>query len=261
MNQPNKIGILGTGLIGGSIAKGIKMRRPEVHIASLARECADLERAVEEKAVDTLFSTWEELIEFCDWIILATPLSSLASLAEEIARRCPKEKKLLVIDVGSVKKAVFPTFETLTTENLNFLSTHPMAGREKWGFAHSDPHLFQGCCWILSPHAKNRKSVVEAAAEFVEGLGARHQILDPLEHDKRVAMVSHFPALLSRLLLEFVEGQDEAALESAGPGFHSMTRLAKDNPRLQEEIGAFNSEEISSQLAKWIKFLEKKEEV
>ncbi len=72
-------------------------------------------------------------------------------------------------------------------------------------------------------------------------------------------MVSHFPALLSRLLLEFVEGQDKEALLSAGPGFHSMTRLAKDNPRLQEEIGAFNSDEISLQLAKWIQFISQKE--
>lgn len=257
MNQPNKIGILGTGLIGGSIAKGLKMQRPEVRIASLARECVDLEKAVGEKAVDTVSSTWEELIAFCDWIILATPLSSLSSLAEEIARCCPKEKKLVVIDVSSVKKAVLPGFETLTTESLEFLSTHPMAGREKWGFAHSDPHLFQGCCWILSPHAKNSKITVETAAQFVQGLGARHQILDPILHDKRAAMVSHFPALLSRLLLEFVEEQDKEALASAGPGFHSMTRLAKDNPRLQEEICAFNSQEISSQLEKWIQFMRK----
>ncbi len=158
MHLPHKIGILGTGLIGGSIAKGIKMRWPEVCIASLAKECADLDSAVKEKVVDTLLSTWEELIQFCDWIILATPLSSLTPLAEEIARRCPKEKKLVVIDVGSVKKAVFPAFETLTSHNIEFLSTHPMAGKERWGFAHSDPNLFRDCCWISLPTQKTRRA-------------------------------------------------------------------------------------------------------
>ncbi len=255
MHLPTKIGIIGTGLIGGSIAKALKKRAEGITIASLKRECPDLLAAKNSGVVDQVFETWEELIAFCDWIILATPLSSLDALARQIAARCPPEKNLLVLDVSSVKKAVFPAFETLTTENLHFLSTHPMAGKEKWGFAHSDADLFEGCCWIVSPHEKNTTGMVDAVIKFVEALGARSKILDPLTHDKQVALISHLPALLSRLLLQFVEGEDKEALSLAGPGFHSMTRLAKDNPELQREIHTFNKEEIGELFSRWLEFL------
>ncbi|MBS0604175.1 MAG: prephenate dehydrogenase/arogenate dehydrogenase family protein [Verrucomicrobia bacterium] len=257
MNLPNKIGIIGMGLIGGSITKALKKRAPSVKIASLKRDCLDLQGAVVEKAVDSVFSTWEELIAWSEVIILASPLSSLSKLANEIAVHCPKEKKLLVIDVSSVKKAVFPAFEALTTDNLDFLSTHPMAGKEKWGFANSEASLFQDCCWILSPHGKNQSLNIERATLLIKKMGARPISIDPDKHDSQVALISHLPALLSRLLLEFVETYDPEALQLAGPGFHSMTRLARDNPRLQSEIAMLNREELTKQLALWMEFISK----
>lgn len=257
MNLPNKIGIIGMGLIGGSITKALKKRAPLTAIASLNRDCLDLKGAFIEKAVDILFGSWEEFIEWSDMIILASPLSTLAPLAEEIARHSFKEKKLLVIDVSSVKKAVFPTFETLTTKNLDFLSTHPMAGIEKWGFANSDPSLFEGCCWILSPHGKNQESSVKTVFKLVEALGARPMIVDPKKHDEQVATISHLPALLARLLLGFVKEKDPDCLEIAGPGFKSMTRLASDNPEMQNEIARLNHEEISKQLNLWLEYIKR----
>lgn len=244
------VSIIGVGLIGGSIAKALKKRGSGVTVASLKYDSTDLQ-----SAVDILFNSWEELIAWSDLIILATPLSTLSSLAEEIAKRCPKEKKLLVIDVGSVKKAVFPTFETLTTQNLEFLSTHPMAGKEKWGFENSEADLFQGCCWILSPHKKNQNGSIASISHFVEWMGAQAIVINPKSHDEQVALVSHLPALLSRLYLTFVEQTNPESLKVAGPGFKSMTRLAKDNPQMHSEIAALNREEIVKQLALFIKFI------
>ncbi len=243
------------GLIGGSITKALKQKAPAIAIASLKRDCLDLEGAIVQKAVDTLFGSWEELIAWSDMLILASPLSTLAPLAEEIARRCPREKKLLVIDVSSVKKASFPAFEALTTENLDFLSTHPMAGKEKWGFANSSADLFQDCCWILSPHAKNQSGHIAMVRKLVEILGSHVMILDPKKHDEQAALISHLPALLSRLLLRFVEHRDPESLKIAGPGFQSMTRLARDNPRMQSEIAELNREELSKQLSLLLEFI------
>lgn len=256
MHLPHKIGIIGLGLIGGSIAKTLKKNvGQKIQIASVKRECADLEMAIHEKVVDKVFSTWEELIAWSDLIILASPLSTLSHYTKEIAERCPKEKKLLVIDVSSVKKAVISSFETHTTQNLEFLSTHPMAGREQWGFAHSDSSLFQDCCWILSPHAKNTKAGFDLVSQLIVTLGGRPMVLSPQKHDEQVALISHLPALLSRLLLEFVEKTNPEALQLAGPGFRSMTRLARDNPQLHREIAAFNCEELAKQLAHLIEYI------
>lgn len=255
MDLPNNIGIIGMGLIGGSITKALKKRAPTVAIASLHRDCLDLHDAAQQKAVDRLFSSWKDLIAWSDMIVLASPLATLSSLAEEIAKRCPRDKKLIVIDVSSVKKAVFPCFETLSTQNLDFLSTHPMAGKEKWGFANSDADLFVNCSWVLSPHAKNKQASIHKVSHFIETLGAKPMQLDAQQHDEKAALISHLPALLSRLLLNFVEQSDPECLKMAGPGFQSMTRLARDNPELHREIARLNHKELSKQLSKFLEFI------
>jgi prephenate dehydrogenase len=258
MNNLNKVGIIGLGLIGGSIAKALKKRSPHVEIASLRGDFDDLQRAVQGKVVDTLFETLEELILWSDLIVLASPLSTLSELAIQIGTRCPDEKKLLVIDVASVKKGVIPTFEAMTKDNIEFLSTHPMAGKERWGFAHSDGTLFQDCRWILSPHEKNQQSSIDTVSEWIRLLGAEPILLTPEKHDTQVALISHLPALLSRFLLDFVESKDPDALKIAGPGFHSMTRLAHDNPQLQSEIASLNRQELAQQLSEWTEFITRK---
>lgn len=249
------VSIIGMGLIGGSIGKALKARSKETQIASLTREDEDLQQAVAEGIIDLLFSSWEELIGWSDLIVLATPLSTLPSLAKTIASQCPKEKKLLVIDVGSVKREIVPLFEMLTEGDLEFLSTHPMAGKERWGFSTSDPTLFQGSCWILSPHAKNRVTTVEKIQQWVAQFGASSLLLSGEKHDEQTALISHLPALLSHLLFRFVKTVDPEALKLAGPGFHSMTRLAKDNLEMQKEIFSLNQEHLMRHLDKWIAFV------
>jgi prephenate dehydrogenase len=255
MDNLSKIGIIGLGLIGGSIAKALKKRTSQIEISSLRGDFADLQQAVEDRAVDSLFDTLEGLIQWSDLIILATPLATLSKLAIEIGNRCPKEKKLLVIDVGSVKKAVIPTFERMTKNKIEFLSTHPMAGKERWGFSHSVPDLFEDHQWIISPHLKNQLSSIKMISKLIEILGGRPVVLSPEKHDAQVALISHLPALISRLLAQFVEAKDPEALKIAGPGYQSMTRLARDNAQLQSEIASLNREEISHQLAEWLAFI------
>lgn len=255
MNPLNKISIIGLGLIGGSIAKALKKRMPNCPIASLQGNFSDVQQALKNKTIDSLFPTWEELIAWSDLIILATPLSTLSDLALEISKRCRKKEKLLVIDVGSVKKAVVPAFEKLTHVNMEFLSTHPMAGKENWGFVHSDPDLFKNCSWIISPHAKNEQESIRTISGWLEMLEAKPVVLSPEKHDKQVALISHLPGLISQLLSQFVETEDPEALKIAGPGFHSMTRLARDNPQLHNEIFSFNREELNHQLMQWLEFV------
>ena len=256
MGSINNISVIGMGLIGGSIVKAWKGKRPEAKFASLRGDYADLQLAT--TWIDHQFDSWKELIAWSDLIRLAAPLSMLSDLAIEISRHAPKDKRVLIIDVGSVKKSIVSTFERITTDNVEFLSTHPMAGKEKWGFAHSEPSLFENRPWIVVPHTKNRDESVKTITAWIKLLGAEPILMSSEKHDQQTALVSHLPALISRLLLQFVESEDEDALKIAGPCFHSTTRVARDNPQLWKEINALNEEEIGKLLAKWLKFIKEK---
>lgn len=249
------IGIVGMGLMGGSIAKALKKEDPSCSIFSV--------KFAEEKvetAVDCVFEKYDELVAHSDLIVIATPLSCILEVAKKIKEAAPKTKKTIVIDIGSVKRDICKEFEALTEEHIEFLGTHPMAGKECSGFENSDPLLFQDASWILCPHAKNQVGTIEALSQWVQKLGAHSKILTPQEHDKKTALISHFPAILSQLLLAFVEEKDRSALEIAGPGFKSMTRLAKENPVLSREIAALNADYLKELRKEWLNFLIKEEE-
>ena len=254
MTQPfRQITIIGLGLIGGSIAKCLKQSDPSILIASIPYKDQS------PKCIDRVFSSLQEVLEWSDLIILATPLSSILPIAHQI--KClkipPFNKKTIAIDVGSVKGKICADFERLTDPHIEFVSTHPMAGKEQWGFESSDPSLFQEASWIITPHAKNQMSTIESVSTFIEALGGKSTILTPEDHDRQTALISHFPAVLSRALLAFVEEKDPQALRIAGPGFKSMTRLAKDNPQLYEEIASFNADHLHQLMNEWIDFLTK----
>jgi prephenate dehydrogenase len=92
MNPLSRVAMIGVGLIGGSIAKALKKQFPHLMIASLQRDCADLQQAVAHQTVDLICPDWNTLIEWSEWIILASPLSTMASLAHQIHQHCPANK-------------------------------------------------------------------------------------------------------------------------------------------------------------------------
>ncbi len=220
MTQFKKIGIIGMGLIGGSIAKALEGK------ASL----------VFDEAI------WSD-IKNLDAVILAVPISAILEIGERIAS-LKLDRPLAVLDVGSVKEPIALRFEEWTQSPIEFVATHPMAGKEKGGIEHSDKDLFQKAPWVITPHAKNTKAVLSKTEDLISSLGAFPLFMDAATHDKRAALISQLPYLLSKALLEFVRKTDPASLEMAGPGFHSMTRLADDNPSMRKEISRYNRENI-----------------
>jgi prephenate dehydrogenase len=222
-----RIGIIGSGLMGGSLQKGI---------------ANGIDGAV------LLSGNWLDEIEEIDLLILATPITAILEIAEKIASR-PRRKKLLVLDIGSVKKTITERFEKLTGGFLEFLGSHPMAGKEKSGYENSDPKIFQGAAWVITPHAKNTEGSLAAAEELIRSLGAKPMRMDAAEHDRRAAIVSQLPYLISKTLLDFA---DPESLAMAGPGFKSMVRLASDNLEMRKEIGRYNRENIEHSLKGYI---------
>jgi prephenate dehydrogenase len=160
-----------------------------------------------------------------------------------------------VIDIGSVKGAISKQFESHTDGFLEFVATHPMAGKEKNGFENSDPNLFNGASWIVTPHARNTVEALNKVESLILTLGAQPFRMDPQDHDRKAALISHMPYLVSKALLAFVSAKDPAALMMGGPGFRSMTRLAYDNPEMWRDITQNNKENMARSLEEFAAFL------
>ncbi|MBU6382992.1 MAG: prephenate dehydrogenase/arogenate dehydrogenase family protein [Verrucomicrobia bacterium] len=242
MTRFRKIGIIGLGLIGGSIAKKLHAKGYALYTPKSKHK--DVQKA---KSLVTILPTLQDVANEVDLIIIASPLSTIIPIAKKIKAKHP----LLVIDVGSVKTQIVKEFEKLTSKHVEFLSTHPMAGSEKQGFDASSADLFKEAPWIIVPHKKNKAKI----APLIRELGAKPIEMSAHEHDEKTALISHLPMILSIALWDFVQKKDPTSLQIAGPSFRSMTRLAHGNTELFQDIKKHNKLKINRLWKDWIRFL------
>jgi prephenate dehydrogenase len=228
-----RISILGTGLIGGSLGLTWKERRPDCtvvgHDQPEVLDAAEARGAIDEKAADPVTA-----VQGADLVVLATPLATILKLMDTVGEHVPEDA--IITDVGSVKQPVLDQATDVLPEHVHFLGGHPMAGAEEAGIDHADPLLFENAVYVLCLPDHREEEVLEGplapVVDLVETTGARPLVLDPERHDRLVAVVSHLPQLLAVALVNTVaaaEDPDEAtnlALELAGGGFRDMTRIA-----------------------------------
>ncbi|MCB1113274.1 MAG: prephenate dehydrogenase/arogenate dehydrogenase family protein [Chlamydiia bacterium] len=231
----SNVGIAGVGLIGGSIELAIKKYLPDVKVA-LFHHPYDQER-------------FNAFTRDLDLLIIGAPLSKTLPIAELVI---PGSKPLVVIDVGSVKGFVADRFETLTQDNLEFVPTHPMAGKETLGREYAEADLFKDHPWVLVPHKKNREETLQNLEKFIKALEATPIRLGIKKHDEYAALISHIPSIISRSYLDFVTKNAPEALKIAGTGFQSFTRIGKET-ELRQEIESINRPLIDAFLEAWIK--------
>jgi prephenate dehydrogenase len=231
-----RISILGTGLIGGSLGLAWQERRPNCTIVGHDRpevlEQAEARGAIDQKAADPVTA-----VEGADLVVLATPLATVLRHLEAVSSRVDKDA--IVTDVGSVKQPVLDQAADVLPDGLSFVGGHPMAGAENAGIEHADPLLFENAVYVLCLPDNGEEAALEGPiapfVDLVEATGARPLLLSPDRHDRLVAAVSHLPQLLAVALVNTVaeaDDPDEAtnlALELAGGGFRDMTRIA-DSP-------------------------------
>lgn len=228
----DRLAILGTGLIGGSLGLIWQERRPDLTIVGHDRPQV-LERAAERGALDEKAADPITAVSGADLVVLATPLASILGLMETIADDL--SDGCLVTDVGSVKQPVLEQAQDVLPDHVGFLGGHPMAGAEHSGIDHADSLLFENAVYGLCPPADADEDALEERlapiVDLVEATGARPLILDAARHDRLVAAVSHVPQLLAVALVNLVattedEEGEELALQLAGGGFRDMTRIA-----------------------------------
>jgi prephenate dehydrogenase len=249
-----RISILGTGLIGGSLGLAWQERRPDCTIRGHDRpevlDTAEARGAIDQKAADPVTA-----VEGADLVVLATILKLLDTIADQV------DEGTFVMDVGSVKQPVLAQAQDVLPDHVHFLGGHPMAGAEQAGIDHADPLLFENAVYALClpEHAPDDAldGALAPVVDLVESTGARSLHLAPAQHDRLVAAASHLPQLLAVALVNTVaetEDQEAAAdlaLKLAGGGFRDMTRIAASPFDMWRDILVGNEGAIHDALSRF----------
>ena len=250
------IGFIGLGLIGGSIAKGIKRSRPDVKILAYMRTRSRLEIAVKEGIIDGILEGVGEQLRECDIIFLCTPVEYNARYLRDI--RPYLKENAIVTDVGSTKADIHRAVEELQMEGC-FVGGHPMAGSEKTGYENATDHLLENAYYILTPTPRSRPRDVETMREIARLTGALPIVLDYEKHDRIVAAISHLPHIIASSLVNLVRDSDdpeEYMKRLAAGGFKDITRIASSSPEMWEQICMTNTGPIRDVLEAYIHSLQ-----
>lgn len=230
-----RIGILGTGLIGGSLLLALRRLMPDVELLAGAPSARTREAVRSSGAADRVFDPASEppaaALAGCDLAVLAAP-------PEAVCRDLPALKGAdvgLLVDVASVKGSVMEAARGLG----NFVGGHPMAGTEGVGFGAADPELFRGAAFLycVPPDYAAGPEKLDALLALLRALGMRPFATDAAEHDRRLALVSHLPhAAAFALALVAARAGDPVLASLVGGGFRDTTRIAASSPALWTDI-------------------------
>jgi prephenate dehydrogenase len=251
VQPPNRVAILGTGLIGSSIGLAIKSTRPQTQIVGYDASGDNLRRAQGLKAIDRRAPLRDALAD-ADLVIVSVPVGSMKALFEEMAPLLPVHA--LVMDTGSSKASVLQWAGDLLPNGVRFVGGHPMAGKTETGPDAADGKLFQGAVWCLAPLPSTQRDAIDDAVRLVESLGAAPYFLDPDEHDGLVASVSHLPYLMSVALIGHL-GREKSWRETASlaaGGFAYATHLSDSDPQMFADIMRTNRENVARRLDLYI---------
>lgn len=219
-----KIGVIGLGLIGGSIFKNI--------LEGKKHNIIGISRTVNEFNVSNNYDN----LKGCDIIFVCTPMNITLDILDKLNNIL--DEKTIVTDVCSLKE-----FVSKKSYNYKFIPSHPMAGTEHQGWDFAFPDLFKGATWAVTPKDDTDMKDFEILKSVIEELGAHIILTTPQEHDKAVALISHAPMLVAQALCKNIE-KNELAQKLAASGFRDTTRLAMSNIEMANDMIVMNKENI-----------------
>ncbi len=250
----DKIGFIGLGLIGGSIAMKLKELHPNAQIIATAHSQSTIETAHKMGIIenDSLLSI--DRFASCDLIFLCAPVEKnieyLTKLKPVIQPDC------IITDVGSTKATIHEKVNELGL-NRQFIGGHPMTGSEKTGIAYANPLFLENAYYIITPTEQTAPVHVQQYVEMVRSFGSIPLVLDSQKHDRATAAISHLPHMIAFSLANFVESiddDDEIMRTIAAGSFRDMTRVAASSPAMWESIASTNRSQIIRLMDEYIAF-------
>lgn len=223
-----KIGVIGLGLIGGSIFKDLRKLGYETIAVSLSQ------------VGDGIYKNYD-VLKSCEIIFVCSAMNKTLEILDKLEEVLSPET--IVTDVCSLKR-----FVCSKERPYKFIPSHPMAGTEHQGFENSFEGLFKGANWVLTPVFGNDEKLVG----IIKQLGAKPVITTPEEHDEAAALISHMPMVIAQAIFK-TAANNELALEIAASGFRDMTRLAMSNVEMANDMVQMNSDNIQTSILKLYK--------
>ena len=234
-----KIGIVGLGLIGGSLA--IDLRSQNRYLLGVSRQENTCKIAVE-KGIVNRASTDLSILQDTDIVFICTPIATIAPTLKNLVPYL--SDRTIVTDVGSVKQPIVAECSKLWH---NFIGGHPMAGTARQGIEAAQSNLFRGAAYVFTPEPESAN--LDILKQLAVSLGAKPYVCSPEAHDRAVALISHLPVMASTSLISTCTSEPESkvlelARHLASSGFRDTSRVGGGNPELGTMMARYNSESL-----------------
>ncbi|ARP99751.1 prephenate/arogenate dehydrogenase family protein [Pseudorhodoplanes sinuspersici] len=246
----NRLALIGTGLIGGSIARAARASGAAKTIVATARSPETRKRIRELGFANQVTETNAEAVRDADLVIVSIPVGASGPVAKEIA---PNLKPGAILsDVGSVKGSVVRDMSPFVPAGVHFIPAHPVAGTENSGPDAGFAELFVNRWCILTPVQGTEEPAVETLRAFWEKIGANVQVMTPEHHDLVLAITSHLPHLIAYTIVgtanELGEVTESEVLKFSAGGFRDFTRIAASDPTMWRDVFLHNKDAVLEML-------------
>lgn len=249
ITKNTKILIIGLGVIGGSYATALS--RSGYKVNCITKDKSDIDYAYEHGMISYgTTEVEEELVKNAELIIFALYPTTFVEWVKAYGHLFTKGT--LITDVSGVKSSVVYTVQEALGDGVEFISAHPMAGRERSGVEYSDPAVFEGANYIVTPTERNTDAAIEICKELGRILGfARISTLSPEEHDEMIAFLSQLTHCIAIVLMN--ANETEGLEKYTGDSFRDLTRIAKINDRMWSELFLMNKDALLHEMDSFIK--------
>ena len=249
-----QVTIVGPGLLGASVAMTLRRRKACDRIVIWARNAERINECMEKEWCDHAEENLASAVSGSSVVVVCTSVASISSLVSAIMP--DTSEGMIVTDVGSVKESICKEAEKSASGTYGtFIGSHPMAGSEKSGMTHAKADLFDGKPCIITPAENTPELAMRTVRSFWENLGMKVFSMNPREHDRSVAYLSHLPHLLSSSLAHCLDEIPEEWKQLAGRGLLDTTRIAEGDPELWEQIMVMNKPHLLESFSKLEKSL------
>jgi len=247
------VAIVGLGLIGGSLAKALKIRGYARELIGVDPDPEQLDPAIQSGIIDRGFRKPGNFLSRCSMVVICAPVPLCAKLVIEVSEHINED--CIITDTASTKKDIMKTVNE-SGRNIRFIGGHPMAGSERSGFAYSREDMFENAYYLIMGDENDREAVAEVRS-MAEAIGSIPLITDPETHDGAVAVISHIPHVTAAALVNLLDLSESAGLgrQIAAGGFRDITRIASSKPSLWKDITINNSEAIAEGIERLVSIL------
>lgn len=253
---PNKIGFIGLGHIGGSVAKTIHRIHPAVELIAYDT-CEDtLTKALADGVITKKCSGVTDDFSDCDYIYLCAPVLNNNDYVKKLSEILHDD--MLLTDVGSVKNKIHEDISQYPDLERHFIGGHPMCGTEHVGYDYSTAYMLENAFYVLTPTQTVPHEKVLEFESFVKSIDALPLILDYKKHDFSVGSISHLPTVIASTLVNLVKDLDDdndTLRTIAAGGFKDITRVASSDPCMWENICVANRSQILELIDAYVKAL------